>query len=261
MTETRPPPAAEASASFELMAADDESRYLLRSRSDILFVLRSMLRSRDLIAVHVEGSPEFLLSALLAVEDAGLVFDCGADAAMNRRALAAERLILTAAHDKVRIQFVLPWLRHTLHHGQPALAAPVPESLLRLQRREYYRLVAPVAQPLRCTLALLGPGGERQTIDAQIIDISGGGIAVMGSLAGTEFVPEQEFESCRLELPDIGRIDAGLRVRNVFQITLRSGARVKRYGCQFLRMPHAMQSMIERYIMKVERDRKARGAA
>jgi c-di-GMP-binding flagellar brake protein YcgR len=44
----------------------------------------------------------------------------------------------------------------------------------------------------------------------------------------------------------------------VFEITLRSGARIKRAGCEFVKLPGQMSTLVQRYIIKVERERKAR---
>lgn len=115
-----------------------------------------------------------------------------------------------------------------------------------------------MANPLKCELTLL-EDGKRRKVEAQVVDISGGGIAVMNAPSGFEFSVDQQFESCALELPDIGTVRAKLRVRNVFDVTLRNGSRIKRCGCQFVNLSGPMVTMVERYIMKVERERKARG--
>ncbi len=158
------------------------------------------------------------------------------------------------------MQFTLPYVRQVTHNGRPAFEAPLPERVLRLQRRDYFRLTAPVAQPMKCKLSLTEEDGKQRVIEAQVLDISGGGIAIMSPPRGFDFVVDQVFESCEVDLPDLGTIRAALRVRNAFEITLRNGTKVKRSGCQFVNLPSSMLSRIERYIMKVERERKARGA-
>jgi c-di-GMP-binding flagellar brake protein YcgR len=47
-------------------------------------------------------------------------------------------------------------------------------------------------------------------------------------------------------------------VRNSFPVTLRSGAVIKRTGCAFLDLPSSQQAMIQRYIIRLERDRRAK---
>ena len=260
MTETRVQSPSDTPVKFELMEADDYSRYLLHSQSEIRFLLRALIQSGDLITAYFNQASDFLLTALLAIDDDGIVLDFGASREMNGKALSAVKLILIATHDKVKIQFSVPWVREIRHEGRPAFRAPMPEQVLRLQRREYYRLTAPVAQPLKCALVQMLPNGERRAVEAQVVDISGGGIAVIAPPSGFEFAVDLEFETCELDLPDAGLIRAKLKVRNVFEVTLRNGTRVRRSGCQFMNLPGNMISKIERYIMKIERERKARGA-
>jgi c-di-GMP-binding flagellar brake protein YcgR len=75
---------------------------------------------------------------------------------------------------------------------------------------------------------------------------------------GIEFETDHLFDNCRIDLPDVGTITATLRVRSVFEFTLRSGVRSKRAGCQFIDLPGPMMTLIQRYIIRVERERKAR---
>jgi c-di-GMP-binding flagellar brake protein YcgR len=260
MSETRVHSPSDTPVQFELMEADRYKSYLLHSATEIQFVLRDLTRATDLITAYFNGGDDFLLTALLAVDDKGIVLDYGASDETNRKALAARKMILIATHDRVKIQFAVSGVVETQHEGRPAFRAPLPQKLLRLQRREYYRLMAPVAYPLKCELTLLQEDGTPRNIEAQVVDISGGGIAVMTAPSGFKFSVGQHFESCTLELPDIGTIRAELRVCNLFDVTLRNGSRSKRCGCQFMNLSAAMVTMVERYIMKVERERKARGA-
>jgi c-di-GMP-binding flagellar brake protein YcgR len=47
-------------------------------------------------------------------------------------------------------------------------------------------------------------------------------------------------------------------VRNSFPVTLRNGSVIKRTGCAFLNLPSGQQAMIQRYIIRLERDRRAK---
>jgi c-di-GMP-binding flagellar brake protein YcgR len=249
---------AEPQLRFELTDAHDYSQYLVRSQAEILFLLRGIQKKGQLLTVYFNRGDDFLLTAVLEVRDDGVVLDCGADAETNRRALAADRLTLITSLDKVKVQFSATTVKASSFDGRPAFLIPLPDSVLRLQRREYYRLITPVLHPLRCKLPLANEDGSTSYMEAQVIDISGGGLAVMAPPSGIVFEMDMRFPNCQLELPDIGTVKAGLRVRNCFEVTLRNGNRVRRCGCEFVDLSPAMRATIERYIMKVERERKAR---
>lgn len=245
---------------FELMQADDYSKYLLRSKKEIVFILRAMHDKGALITVYFNQGNDFLLTTLLSVSGDGgsMLLDPGSNAEMNRKALASDKLIFIATHDKVKIQFNVKHLAKAEYEGREAFRAAIPEELLRLQRREFYRLTAPIAHPIRCVIPVKMADGSKTTVETTVIDISGGGLGVMAPPEGLEFETDHLFENCRIELPDVGTVLATLRVRNVFEFTLRSGAKTKRAGCQFVDLPGQMLTLIQRYIIRVERERKAR---
>jgi hypothetical protein len=53
-------------------------------------------------------------------------------------------------------------------------------------------------------------------------------------------------------------IQTKLMVRNSFPMTMRNGAVIKRTGCAFLDLPSNQQALIQRYIIRLERDRRAK---
>ena len=201
---------------------------------------------------------DFGFSCITRYQGKVILFDAGSNAEMNRKALESDKLTFIASHDKVKIQFAVKHLALTEFEGREAFRAAIPQELLRLQRREFYRLTAPVAHPLRCSIPVKLADGSQSIIESTVIDISGGGLGVLVPPEGVEFETDHLFENCRLELPEVGTVLATLRVRNVFEFTLRSGAKNKRSGCEFVDLPGNMLTLIQRYIIRVERERKAR---
>lgn len=245
---------------FEPQQAHDHNEYLLHAQGEIVFVLRSVMNKGLMLTAYFNEGNDFLLTTLLALDDDEIVFECGASDEMNRKALTADKLIFVTSLDKVKVQFSTSGIVSGEHMGRPALRAALPRAVLRLQRREYYRLVAPVLHPLRCEIPIPMPDETMRKVALQVIDISGGGIALMAPASDIPFDVDMEFDGCRLDLPEIGTVRSRLRVRNRFDITLRNGVHAKRCGCQFIGLQRQMQAMVERYIMRVERERKARGS-
>jgi flagellar brake protein len=242
-----------------LLEPTEYKQYLLRTKNEILFILRGLLASIDHVTIYFNEGHDFLLSAIIQVDEDGLTLDYGGNTEANSRALAAEKLYCVTTHDKIRVQFVLRGLRQIDYQGRPAFRAALPESVLRLQRREYFRLTTPIAHPIRCQIPVMKEGGlSTTTMAANVVDISGGGLAMMVPPVGLIFSSGDVFENCRIELPDVGIVITSLEVRNVFDVTLRTGTQVARAGCQFANLPGPMLTLIQRYIIKVERERKAR---
>ena len=245
---------------IELIHADDEAKYVLRDAREILAVLRNLVGARALVSARLAPGNESVLSTLVEVAEDGssLLLDGSADALQNQRMERADALDCVTQLDKVRIQFLLRGQRLVEDGGSPGLRAPPPEALLRLQRREFYRLQTPLSHAVTCTLALPQADGSRRNTELRILDISGGGVAIAVPPVGVPFEQGTEFANCLLNLPDGPPIPARLIVRNLFRITNRSGAELLRAGCEFADMPRGAEDAIQRYILKVERERNAR---
>ena len=177
---------------------------------------------------------------------------------MNKKATQADRLMFTTSLDKVKIQFSLNHLEKADYEGNPSFRGELPESVLRLQRREYYRLETPIAAPLRCLLPTLNADGSATMLETTILDISGGGIGVAVSAQSDQFANGNTFINSKINLPDEGELLVTLIVRNSFMVTTKTGANYLRVGLEFVNLPGTRLSMIQRYITKIERERKAR---
>ena len=256
MEETEPVKAAP--PVFELELPDDYSQYLLHSRTEVLAVLRSVVQKGALITAHFDQGRSFFLTSMIALQpdDGELTLDVGSNEEMNAKALKAGKLIFTTVVDKVKIQFSLERLRRTDYQGRPAFIGAVPGTLLRLQRREFFRLATPVATPIRLCTTLMPEG---RAVDVSLLDISGGGVGLMAPLDLAGLLERgRMLENCRIMLPGEGLLAATLCVRNLFDVTTRGGSRYVRVGCEFVGLPTARLTAVQRYIIHVERERKAR---
>ncbi|MEW6513306.1 MAG: flagellar brake protein [Pseudomonadota bacterium] len=256
MTETATPtPAVQ---TLPILEAGEYDKYMLRSHAEVLMVLRGLRDHKSQITVFFNEGQDMLLTMLVDVTQDHLIFDVGPDEELNRKAEAAGKHYCVALLEKVRIQFLLGAFAHIMHEGRPAFLSTFPKELLRLQRREFYRLTTPIARPLKCRMSLPLTGSDEHLHEATVFDISGGGIGISAPADDVPFAMQQVITNCRMELPEVGIVTCTIKVCSVFEITLKSGARVKRAGCEFVKLPGPMATLIQRYIIKVERERKAR---
>lgn len=246
------PPAPE----LELDRTDLFGRYLLKNRADVLFVLRALAMHKALVTVYIDASGHFFLSTVLKIneEEDRLYLDPAQSETMNDRALKAERPVVTAQLDRVKVQFPLPGLESVNDGGNTVLAAPLPQTLLRLQRREFFRLEIPATPILHCQLTIARPDGSPLLEEFRVLDLSGGGVclAVPERLAPL-FVPGTVTGRCRIALPEEGIIGASLRVCSAVPYEANRGAPMLRVGCEFSGLPGAQLSLLQRYIMRRER--------
>lgn len=251
-------PTAAQKLSAELLSTDEFSQYMLNSRSEMFAVFRGMVEHVSQITLFFNEGRDMVLTSLINYNDNGLFFDLGASAETNRKALEAKKLFCVAQLDKVKIQFILRGLKRVEAKGGPAFLAPLPDGVLRLQRREYYRLVTPITRPLKCIVTFPpAANGDRRIIEAHVGDISGGGLCIISVPLDVPLETGLEL-GCKIELPEVGVVKGAMEVRSVFETATRSGIKSQRAGCQFVKLPGSMVTLIQRYIIKVERERKAR---
>jgi c-di-GMP-binding flagellar brake protein YcgR len=245
-------------ADTALLPTDEFSQYLLHARGEMLPIFRRLVERVSQITLLFNEGRDMVLSSLMDASPDGLVLEYGADAEMNRKALQMNKLFCITQLDKVKIQFILSGVTTTQVGGRPAFLAQLPESLLRLQRREHYRLVLPVLQRLKCKIRFPTVEGKEHQIEVEVADISGGGVCLIGFPAALSLELDMEFPGCHIELPEIGTIMTVLRLRSINEVVGRTGVRTQNVGCQFVGLPGPMETLIQRYIMKIERERKAR---
>ncbi|WP_300456598.1 flagellar brake protein [Accumulibacter sp.] len=246
---------------FEIEQPEDYDQYFLHSKAEIVAVLRSLIQKRALVSAYFDDGRSFMLTSVLQVvpESGELILDRGREETVNRQALLAERLVLTAMVDKVKVQFTLRGLTETQSAGRAAFTAALPDRVLRLQRREYFRLATPIAKPVKFITTIRRRDDSALVVEASLLDISGGGVGLMATPGLALLLPRGALlHDCKMALPDEGLLVADLCVRNKFDVTARGGSRYVRVGCEFIGLPGAKVSMVQRYITRVERERKAR---
>ena len=242
-----------------LLDPETFSQYLVSDRREIVRLMNALIEKRELVTAHIDGASSFITAVLAVTGDGGaVILDASPDERLNERASGDGELTCTARLERVRLQFPLSAVERCQHEGYLALRAPLPAAVLRLQRREFFRLAAPVAAPLMCTIALDDERGNKRSIPVKVLDISSGGVAVIVPPAELELAPGMEFNDCRLALPESEPLPVRIIVRNLFHIDRQNGARVLRAGCEFVGLSNNLMARIQRYIFKVERDRKAR---
>ncbi|MBY0578126.1 MAG: flagellar brake protein [Burkholderiales bacterium] len=240
---------------FELSSVADDSQYHIHSRTEILSILRRLLERNEQAALYYDEGNHAILTLVLEVRASQdqLVLDCSANEPSNRHVELSNKLVFISSLDNVKIQFVIPHIQRIEFEGKCAFVVTLPSSLLRLQRREYYRLTTPNLKPLTCTIPMPG----REHTEVSIINISAGGVAIIGYKGELNLLLNEVYHNCVITLPDVGAVHVNIQVKATFDITMKNNVVKKRAGCKFVDMAGHTQTLIQRYIMKLELDRKA----
>ncbi|MFA7268569.1 MAG: flagellar brake protein [Sterolibacterium sp.] len=235
------------------------SKYEVTSQDEMILILRGLLKNGASITAYLNDSLDFLLTSLLGIDDENnhLTLALDSSKALNRRAQLCSKLICVSNQGKIKIQFVLDGVNLVRFGEGTAFQGAIPATLIRLQRRDYYRLSVPKGNPLICLIPVQQTDGSTLNHELNIVNISGRGLTLVVPLEGIDFEVNKEFPNCRIDLPSGEHIIATLQVRSIYSANLSGGRAVKRSGCQFLKLPTPMQTLLLRYINKVESERLA----
>lgn len=233
--------------------------YAVDSRREILTLLRGIGERNQLIRMLIRGESEACVTSILDVDaDNGtVILDCSVNKDQNRRIVEAKRISFETTLDKIRILFATDKVDETMFENGPALKMAIPESMIRLQRREYYRMPTPISTPVRVIIPMPAELGGGSGI-FPLADISCGGIAIMDNKLVLGNTIGNNYEGCRLDLPDIGMVTMTLQIRNALDLTLLNSKTNRRLGCEFIGLSRGSLAAVQRYITKLERERNAR---
>lgn len=230
----------------------DVGAYMLHTPIEIGYVLRTLTLKQDMISVYFDHGKKSILSAILDVDlkAGGFWFDVSSVNALNEELLRSTRLVFVASPDGVKIQFVVNKSpRFSQADGRTAFFVEFPDDMIKLQRREYFRLETPIGRPLMCRM----PFGGRM-IEMSLHDISIGGVGLW--LPPTIKVALMDiFQACRLDLGTFGVIEFKLEVRSNRMVTRRNGGTQAMLGCRFVELPRHTENVVQRYIAQLERER------
>ncbi len=235
----------------------DDERCTVHNRKEICQILSDLEKNKAVINLSFNQGRDQCLSRVIAVDgDRDAVYlDVGIDEGFNRRLINSNHVIFSK-NEGIRISWASPSVSEVQLTDGAALKITVPKSLIRLQRREFFRLNTPVVNPVKCLISYSNPGNpdEDALLELTLVDISLGGVGavVIGSLhpALTEGAC---FPACQMSLP-VGDVAPSLCVRNIKRIELRSGEVKHRIGLQFIEQSAIDQRKIHQYVFNLERE-------
>lgn len=233
---------------------DTDERYTVSSRLEIQSLLRDAQKKNALLRMHVKGRSAAIITTILDIEgDTGsLVVDNSSDEGFNQRIVSADTVSFETLLDKVRVIFSSNQVSACMHDNRPALRLPIPDSLTRIQRREFYRVETPVTNPPRCTFMFELPKGPGR-VSLEVRDVSAGGICVLDNQHQLDNAKGTLYPACELSLPDVGQVITDLRIVRSVDEEGVNGKERRLLGCKFVALPSPMQMRVQHYIGMLER--------
>lgn len=218
--------------------------HLLRSKSEIARVLEALVARREVVTAELQGSRGGRFTAHIVCVDASgqfIIVTTTADETVNAALLARASVTFVSRPGDWYIEFAAAIPCEVMHEGAPAIRLRYPEIVTIQQRRQHARHDVPPMVPLRC----VADAGGITPFNAQITDISFGGISVLFYSLDITLESGTVLVGSRIELPGADAVTVDLEVRYSEVVTLPDGSRARRSGFRFVNVSDGVKKLID----------------
>ncbi len=226
-------------------------KFLVNSRIEILYILRSMMRSKSLTTLTF--GDDVILTTIIGIDlkHREIIFDFGAHTASNLRAVKSINLKASSFLNQVPIHFTCLDLDEIEFEGAGAFRAKFPKCLRRIQKRECFRTDIPENIQLKFKL----PISEGAFSNTFIKNISQGGMLVIDPSHEVPFEIGVEYQGGLIDLTSVGIAKVSVQVRSVSEVIQRDGTKGLRAGLEFTGATEQRAlTMIQQYLIKLKKE-------
>lgn len=232
-------------------------QFLKQSPLAVLNVLRDL--HRDRIPLRVSWGTNQFISRILDISSQALIIDYGSQEYENRAVVRAENITLSAETQGAKIEFTVPKVSSGQFLDLPAFTMPVPPSLWFVQRREYFRIAAPLHPFYYCKAKL----PDKSVIRFRLCDLSLGGMgALMDETPPPALKSGMMFTQMELDMGEWGKFyfDAQLISLSERKIVDSKNETIStpRLSFRFLNVNPAIERTLQRIIFSLEREARER---
>ena len=243
-----------------LLERDNLQPYILTSPPDILDVLQSLRNRGTTLRSYIEPTSQTAHTFLLDVSTRNNALVLSMERTESEVAgedfLATQSALTEASLGTSHVQFLGQQAAPYDSEKYTAIRLPIPSQLLHVQRRDNYRMMVPVTNPVQCTIS---PGSSKKPFTISVEDISGGGVCLADNNQDIDHVVGKTYPDCSIDLPGVGTITVTLQLAHVTpQPGLAGHPRYMRVGCAFVQANGSTVAMVQRYITQLEREEIAR---
>lgn len=232
--------------------SNDISQYTITSHAAMAQEFHTLIKHQDFLAVTFnQGRDSFITLILEADPEQGrLIFDVSSDKNLNQKLTCSTKNIFSGSPRGIKTQFTTKSAQLVTYEGRPAFLTDFPDSLLRLQHREYFRITSSVATPLFCSFNT--PKGKK--IRLVVDDLSIGGVGLLMAENEYQIGLREILQECHIDSKDFEMVRFKLEVRGFKPFTnTTTGVRMVKMGCSFTDISKQDQVKVQRAIVNLER--------
>ena len=199
--------------------------------------------------VYLQADHTHFVTEILSIDwKAGLMWlGTPYEKSLSAHCNASTAYVMVSFPDGVKVQFAGIGILQSEYQGADALRIAIPKSIVRLQRRNYFRVVAD--EELNSQVKLEIPAVQAQ---ASLIDISLAGIGFTIQTVASQHERGEIMKDVRLTLPDgEGSMLVELEVRNIK--TMNDNPELVQLGCEMKMLDRGAERRLQRFLLATER--------
>ena len=232
-------------------------QFLKQNPLAVLGVLRDLQKGE--VPLRISWSNNQFISKILDASQERLVIDLGSQEYENRAALKAENIAVMAETQGAKVEFVLSRLELSEYQGLPAFMTPLPTNLWFVQRREYFRISAPLHPAYFCKAKM----PDKKEIRFRLFDLSLGGMgALMDTPKPDGLVEGMRFTQIELDMGGWGRFYFAAQLIAISERTVVDSKNetitTPRLSFRFLNVGPGAERELQRIIYSLEREARER---
>ncbi len=234
-------------------------QFLKQNPLAVLGVLRDLQKGD--VPLRISWADSQFISKILDASPDALIIDLGSQEQENRAVLRAEHISVMAETQGAKVEFVLPRLAPSVYQGLPAFTSSLPLNLWFVQRREYFRISAPLHPAYFCKAKM----PDKKEIRFRLFDLSLGGMgALMDTPKPDGLVEGMRFTQIELDMGGFGRFWFDAQLIAISERKVVDGKNetitTPRLSFRFLNVGPAAERELQRIIFSLERDARDRAS-
>lgn len=234
-------------------------QFLKQNPLAVLGVLRDLQKNQVPVCI-TWGSGQFI-SKILDADTDTLVLDFGSQEYENNAVQRAGNVTVTAETQGAKVEFTLAQLSAGEYQNLPAFLAPLPESLWFIQRREFFRITAPLQPAYFCKARM----PDKRELRFRLCDLSLGGMGALLDGAVPEGLQEgMRFAQIELDMASWGQFYFDAQLIAIGERTVVDGKNdtvtTPRLSFRFLNVSPGVERELQRIIFALEREARERAS-
>jgi len=226
-------------------------QFLKQSPLAVMGVLRDLQRGQ--VPIRLTWPLGQFISKILDVTPERFILDFGSQQSENQKVQQAMYIDFSAETAGAKVEFSLPGLTIESYQNLPAFSAALPSSLWFVQRREYFRITAPMQPRYYCRTLL----PDNEPFIFRLCDLSLGGLGALVEGAVPESLTEgTNFTQVEMDLAQWGKFYFDMKLVTISERKVVDSKNetitTPRLSFRFLNVNSAMERELQKIIFSLE---------